>query len=140
MEHAILYALPVLVPLAAWFVITTLRRQAGMDKHVELPSTPILRTSRWGSATVNGVPGNNIFKIDEYDAGYLLRAMWIFGNGKLWLPKPLKVGDVEPGNFFRRKRRIIISGFDQVILVDRLVDFIQPNAAEQFDPLSSRPL
>jgi hypothetical protein len=127
MENWRFIAIPVLFPFGWWLVTTILRRQSGMDKQFELPAVAPLRTSRWGSATVNGIPGNNVFKIDEFDDGYLLRAMWLFGNGKLWLPKPLNIGPLQPGRFLAPKRRVVVAGLDQVILVESLADFIQPD-------------
>ena len=72
-----------------WFlVISTLRTKSGMTKEdIGEASGPILSDSGWGSAKINGVSANNCVKLIEYERGYLLKMMFIFGDGKLWIPK-----------------------------------------------------
>lgn len=54
--------------------------------------------------------------------------MWIFGGGKLWLAKKeTRIGPLENAflfPFFFRKRRMLISGRNLVIVYGKLADFI----------------
>lgn len=72
-----------------WFlVISMLRTKMRMTKDdIGEASGPVLSDSGWGSAKINGVSVNNCIKVIEYEQGYLLKMMYIFGNGKLWIPK-----------------------------------------------------
>lgn len=116
--------------VGGWFVVTTvLRKMARMTKDLGLETGSPIRCSGWGSASINGVGCQNIVKMQEHEEGYLVRTMWIFGGGKLWLPKnALRIGELKPSQFFIPQSRVIISELNQVILYGKLADFIQDAA------------
>ena len=120
-----LYAFPLFFA-GLWFTVTTvLRNISGMTKRLEVATGEPLRCSKWGSASVNGVGARNCIKLEEHPDGFMVRMMWIFGGGRLWLPKAgLQVGDERPKRLFVPRSRTLISGMNQVILFDRLVDFV----------------
>lgn len=111
--------------VAIWFaVISMLRNVAGMTRTLDVPGDP-LRSSRWGSAVINGVNAKGCAKIDEYADGFVIRMMAAFGGGRLWLPKSgLQMSEQRPRRIIVPRSRVLISGFDQVILFDRLADFM----------------
>jgi hypothetical protein len=125
------YAWPFAFPflfVGMWLLVTRmLRAGARMTPELDVATGSPLRESRWGSAFINGISARNCAKLVEYQDGYVLRMMWIFGNGKLWLPKhTLHVGMEQPGRFFIvPRKRVPSSGRNQVILFDRLADFIE---------------
>jgi hypothetical protein len=58
--------------------------------------------------------------------------MWVFGGGRLWLPKSgLQIGDERPKRLLVPRSRTLISGVNQVILFDRLVDFPAPSSSSE---------
>ena len=96
-----------------------------MTRRLDTVTGEPLRSSRWGSASINGVGAKNCVKIEEYHDGFVLRMMWAFGGGRLWLPKSgLKIGEEKPRRLFVPRSRVLISGMNQVILFDRLTDFV----------------
>jgi hypothetical protein len=109
-----------------WLTITTLlRKMAGMTTGPEAATGDLLRSSAWGSASINGVSARRCVKIEEYPDGFMLRMMWIFGDGRLWLPKhDLQVGDERPGGLIIPRSRVLVSGQHRVVLRDRLADFV----------------
>lgn len=78
-------------------------------------------------------------KVHEYEEGFLVRMMWIFGGGKLWLPREvIKIGSLEGGTLFISRSRILICGMNQVILHGRLADFVEnPNEDADADARDS---
>jgi hypothetical protein len=119
------FAFPILF-VGMWLtVMTILRNLSGMAKTLDVVTGDPLRRSRWGSASINGVNASNCVKLEEYPEGFVVRMMWMFGGGRLWLPKAgLQVGDELPKRFFVARRRTLISGINQVILFGRLADFV----------------
>ena len=62
--------------IGMWLLVTSiLRSVSGMT--TSLPTAPVqaLRSSRWGSAAINGVNFGNTVKIQEHSDGYVVRAM-----------------------------------------------------------------
>ena len=110
-----------------WLFITrVLRGMCRMTSDLDFMPGPLLRESPWGSARINGVNASNCIKLAEYDDGWLLRIMPIFGRGKLWLPKQtIQIGNLDPGGFLAPKHRTIISGDHQIRLMGRLAEFIE---------------
>ena len=120
-----------------WVVVTNLLRNvAGMTRALDVPGEP-LRSSRWGSAVINGVNAKGCAKIDEYADGYVIRMMPLFGGGQLWLPKSgLRVSEERRRRIIVPRSRVLISELNQVILFDRLADFIA-DAQSQPSPWST---
>ena len=122
MSASWLYALPFLV--AAWwlFVTTLLRRGGRLTRRLQVETGSPMRESSWGSAFINGISAQGCVKLAEYHDGYVIRMMWVFGNGKLWLPKPgLRIGVIGPGV---PRRRRVISGEHELLLFEELADFV----------------
>jgi hypothetical protein len=130
------YAFPVLF-IGMWFTITrVLRHVSGMTPQLEIETGELVRASRWGSASINGVNAQRCVKLEEYREGYVVRMMWIFGGGRLWLPKRgLQVSEERPGRFWMPRSRVLISGMNQVILLDKLTAFV---AVPSTDALARR--
>ena len=112
--------------IGMWLLVTSiLRSVSGMT--TSLPTAPVqaLRSSRWGSAAINGVNFGNTVKIQEHSDGYVVRAMRLFGGGVLWLPKAgLRVGPMRPRKLLFPRSCVLISELNQVILYGSLADFV----------------
>jgi len=124
-----LFAFPVFF-VGLWLSVTTvLRRLSGMSKHLDMVTGEPIRTSGWGSASINGVSARNCVKLDEHPHGYVVRMMWFAGGGRLWLPKAgLQISEERPQRLFIPRSRTLISGMNQVILFGPLVDFVAPKS------------
>jgi hypothetical protein len=127
--HGLEAIFPVLFPfffVGMWLVVARfLRSMSGMTDQLEVDPGPQLRSSGWGSASINGVTASNCAKIQEYQDGFVVRMMWIFGGGVLWLPKAfLRVSEKRPRRFIVPRSRILISGMNQVILYGKLADLL----------------
>jgi len=82
----ILLAFPILFT-GLWIgVILLLRKKSGMQKEIIAERGLRLSESGWGSAIINGVNANHCARVAQYEFGYQIEMMWIFGSGKLWLP------------------------------------------------------
>lgn len=108
-----------------WFLVTRLLRAlAGMTRELDVATGRLLRASAWGSGSVNGVRARGCLRLTEYERGWVVRLSWLFGNGKLWLPKDgVRVGAPQPGGLFRPPSRTIQSGKDRVRLDGTLAAF-----------------
>ena len=129
MDEYLFFLVPFIF-VAMWFIVTNvLRKLAGTKKQLDFEPGQELRSSGWGSASINGVGGHGCVKVHEHSEGYLVRTMWIFGGGKLWLSKAiLLIGDKKQGGLFVPRSRVLICGMDQVILYGKLADFLEkPN-------------
>jgi hypothetical protein len=82
------------------------------------------RSSRWGSADINGMYCRNCLKIDEYDDGYLLRSMWVFGGGEVWLPREAVRTGEHVRRFLQPRGRKVVCSQHRVTLYGRLLDFV----------------
>jgi hypothetical protein len=61
--------------------------------------------------------------------------MWLFGGGQLWLPKTgLQISEVRPRRLFQPRTRVLVSGFNQVILYEQLTDFVAPSSLWSLRP------
>lgn len=111
--------------IAIWLAITAvLRNMSGMVKGLSRDLGTPLRTSRWGSANVNGAGFRNCMKVIEYQHGFILRTMWVFGGGEAWLPRNnLQVSEMKPREWLRPRRVDITCGGYRIELYDRLADF-----------------
>lgn len=95
-----------------------------MKYELDIEMGDLVRSSGWGSASVNGFGFQNCVKIEEYKDGYLFRSSWLFGNGQLWLPRnELRVGELKLGSFWMQDQRVLMCGTDQVILYGTLTKF-----------------
>jgi hypothetical protein len=121
----VFYAFPFLF-VGLWLFITiTLRRIAGLERRLDGISGVPIRSSRWGSASINGVAARGCVKLEEHSDGFVLRLMWIFGGGRLWLPKRgLRIGEVQPPARRLPRSRLLENGQDRVILYDELTQFV----------------
>ncbi len=116
------YAFPFLFTGWWLFVTTFVRRSTRLTRTLQIETGPALRESPWGSALINGMRAYGCVKLVEYQDGYVLRMMWVFGDGKLWLPKQrLRVGIF--GAAAPRRRRLV-SGEHELVLFEELADFV----------------
>jgi len=83
------------------------------------------RSSGWGSADVNGIYCRNCLRLDEYDDGYLLRSMWLFGGGEIWLPRDAVKSGEQVQRFLSPLGRRIVTGPHRVTLYGRLLNFVR---------------
>lgn len=112
---------------AMWIgVLSVLNSVAKLTRGLRALRGEPLRSSGWGSATINGVNGNGCVKIDEYGDGYLVRLMPIFGGGGLFLPR----GSIDPdsashgrGSF--RRSITLVSGEHTVVVYGDLAGFLE---------------
>lgn len=112
---------------AVWLLVTRLiRAKARMNTTLPFQPGPPLRETTWGSAMINGARLMNCVKVEEHPDGWLLRAMRLFGNGMLWLPKE---GLVRAESNVRHRRVThgisLTSGEHSVVLFDHLADFVR---------------
>lgn len=129
-----MFIYPVLfLVIGTWFTITRLlMRMSGMTPQLEIETGEPVRVSRWGSALINGVRVRHCARIEEYREGYVVRTMWVFGGGRLWLPKrELQVSVKYPGNFLMPTSRVLTSGTNQVILYDTLTPFVSGHSTDE---------
>jgi hypothetical protein len=120
-----------------WIAITSILRSAsGMRRELGVATGSTLRESGWGSASINGVGARNCAKVVEHAEGYVIRMMWLFGGGRLWLPKAdLHVGDEQSSRFLVPRSRTIVSGHNRVVLYGNLVDAIaSPGVSARIRP------
>lgn len=113
------------VPFALmWFLATRyLRSRARMNEVIDGDLGPRIRTSKWGSAVINGVPASNCVKIEEYADGWVLRLMPLLGGGRLWLRKGLTtIGRIEHGRAQSTWRTVTFAQ-NVIIVHGRLADF-----------------
>jgi hypothetical protein len=110
------------------FMVAILMKFSGMKWQLEeQPAGKPYRSSRWGTVTVNGTMLKRCAKVDEFTEGYVIKAMWLFGGGKLWLPKAgLRIGGVAPGGWLSFRSRELRNGTDRVVLCGHLADFVNP--------------
>ncbi len=74
--------------IGIWLLVTTLiRKMAGMTRELDADTGMLLRESSWGSGYVNGVRARNCLRVAEYENGWIVQFAWLFGGGKLWMPK-----------------------------------------------------
>ena len=78
-----------------WLVLRTLSfRLAGLRGQVPADTGPVLRKSRWGDATVNGVGFQECVRVVECANGWLVQVRLI--GGRLWMPRSqTRVGELE---------------------------------------------
>jgi hypothetical protein len=124
-EFDLLYLFPFVFVGFWFFIASTLMRWSGMKRELDVEPGRMLRTSRWGSASINGVSARGCAKLEEYADGFVVRIAWIFGGGKLWIPKVgLKVSEERPRALLTPRSRVMMSGMNQVILFDQLTEFL----------------
>jgi len=71
-----------------WLVTTTtVNYLVGLRRSLHVDTGPVMRTSPWGDADVNGVGFRESVQIVECDNGWLVQLHWLLGSGKVWLPK-----------------------------------------------------
>jgi len=114
--------------IGIWLLVTTLLRvMAGMTTKLDVDSGVLLRESSWGSGSVNKVRARGCLRVAEHENGWIVRMVWILGNGKLWLPKDrARIGELKEGGLFSPKSRTIVCGEDQVRFFGSLADFVKP--------------
>src|SRR5215475_13547710 len=91
------YVFPLAFVVLWLIVMTVVRHALGMSVGLSRPLGVPLRSSSWGSASINAATFRGCIKVQEYGDGFIVRTMWLFGNGEIWLPKARTlVGDVTP--------------------------------------------
>src|SRR5262249_36273823 len=119
--------------IAMWLIVMTVVRKAGgMSTGLSQNLGDPLRSSSWGSASINAATFRGCIKVQEYGDGYIARAMWLFGNGEIWLPKgSTQIGDMKPGVWWRLRSRRLSCGDRQIVLYGKLADFIEVNESSK---------
>ena len=69
------------------FVVKILRQSSWMTKVIGHEPGQVIKKSRWGTAQINGVTMRGCARVVEYNEGWVVEVMSIFGGGRLWLPK-----------------------------------------------------
>lgn len=120
--------------IAIWLLVTGLiRMMAGMSRKLNVETGMLLRESAWGSGYVNGVRARNCLRVAEYEKGWIVRIAWIFGNGKLWLPKSrVIISEPQSGGVFSQEYRTIVCGDDEVRLSGSLAELF--NESYSYNP------
>lgn len=110
-----------------WFLVTRLLRAlSGMTPALAVATGRPLRESPRGSGSVNGVRARGCLRVTEYERGWVVHLPWLFGNGKLWMPKDgVRIGAPQPGGLFRPRSRTLQSGKDRVRLDGNLAAFFE---------------
>jgi len=103
-------------------VIGLLRRLSRMTDTVPETAGAPLRTSGWGSATVNGTRANNCIRVEQFASGYAIKMHPVFGGGLVWLPNG-------SASFEDDNARIRIkSAAHDIVLTNKLREFINDTA------------
>jgi hypothetical protein len=129
------FLLSVLVWLMAaaglWLVLRTIVSRLSGLRWRPVDTGPVLRTSRWGDAEVNGTGFQESVRVLECPHGWLVEAHWALGGGRLWLPRDqTRVGSLERGGRRSGAVRILEAGRDRVRLEGELAEFVaEPVAA-----------
>jgi hypothetical protein len=110
-----------------WLIVTSVvRKLAGMSTGLSRNLGDPLRSSSWGSASINAAGFRGCIRVQEYTTGFILRTMWLLGNGEVWLPRSdLYMGDTEPGGWLRSRSRSLSCGGYEIKLYGRLADFME---------------
>jgi hypothetical protein len=92
---------------------------------------PVLRTSWWGDADVNGLGFQNSVRVVECGNGWLVEAHWLFGGAQLWLTRDqTRVGPLEGVGQVCGVSRILEAGSDRIKLEGELAEFVAYPSAE----------
>ena len=84
-----------------------------------------INTSSWGTAVINGVNARNCVRVVQYEFGYQIEMMKIFGGGKLWLPaEEITIEDETERRFLFPATQVIISGENKITLYGKLTQAI----------------
>jgi hypothetical protein len=117
-----------MVVAAFWLVLRTVSfRLAGLRGRVAADTGPVLRTSRWGDAHINGVGFEECVRVVECASGWLVQVRLI--GGRLWMPRAqTRVGELEQVGQLRAPYRILEAGTDRVKLEGELAAFVAESA------------
>jgi len=125
----------ILVLLAAGFAIwavgrVLINRKAGLQGRLRVATGPVVRTSPWGSADVNGVGFMECVRVLECQDGWLVQLHWLLGGGKLWLPRS-KTEIIGPDIADRSlaDKAVLHSGPQHIRLEGELAEFIVAKSA-----------
>ncbi len=100
-------------------------RWVGLRTRVRVTTGPVVRTSPWGSADLNGVGFMECVRVIECREGWLVQLHWLLGGGKLWLPRT-QTQIIEPDTADRSlgDNAVLQSGPQCVRLEGELAEFI----------------
>lgn len=115
--------------IGIWVLVTSLlRTMARMTRKLDVDTGRLLRESSWGSGTINGIRARGCLRVAEHENGWVLRMAWVFGGGKLWLPKSgATIGRPKPGGLFSSRSLTIEYAGNRVHLYGSLGDFVAQN-------------
>ena len=103
-----------------------LRKKSGMNKEITAQKGLKMNQSGWGTAVINGVSARNCVRVVQYEFGYQIEMMKIFGGGKLWLPsEEITIKEETERRFLFPATQVIISGENKVTLYGRLTQVIK---------------
>jgi hypothetical protein len=125
-EFLLSFLVWLMVVAAFWLAMGTLvNRLSGLRGRLRVDAGPVLRTSRWGDADVNGVGFQECLRLVEYRDGWLIQAHWLMGGGQLWLPRAqTRVGDLKGVGWLSGASCTLEAGPDRVKLEGELADVI----------------
>ena len=87
MESIFIIIFPIFF-IIMWFVtMKFLKAKMGLVNSIEEEKGRSVSESSWGSGRINGISLKNCLKILEYENGFILKIMPLFGGGMLWIPK-----------------------------------------------------
>src|SRR5262245_44443875 len=126
LEFLLSFLVWLMVVAAFWLALRTLvNRLSGLRGRLRVDAGPVLRTSRWGDASVNGMGLEECVRVVECRHGWLIQAHWLMGGGQLWLPRAqTRVGKLERAGWRSAASRTLEAGPDRVKLEGELAEVI----------------
>ena len=125
-----------------WLIVTSVvRNLAGMSTGLSRSLGDPLRSSSWGSASINATGFRGCIQMQEYTTGFILRTNRLLGNGEVWLPRAnLHVGHTTSGGWWRSRSRSLSCGGYEIKLYGGLADFMESKDEVQLKPDATDPL
>ena len=115
-----------------WLVTTTtVNYLVGLRRSLHVDTGPVMRTSPWGDADVNGVGFRESVRIVECNNGWLVQLHWLLGSGKVWLPKSQTRFSPTGSQNLLGATRVLETGPHRINLEGELAEFVdRPHETE----------
>jgi hypothetical protein len=127
MLSSVFWLLVLLVAIAALWLLAsvTVNAAVGLRRRLRVDTGPVVRTSPWGDADVNGVGFTESVRLVECANGWLVQLHWLLGSGKIWLPRgeTRLDGPGELGESFVVSR-VLSAGPHRIKLERELAEFV----------------
>ena len=123
---SLFWLLVVLVSIAAiWLACgAAVNCAVGLRRRLRVETGPVVRTSSWGDADVNGIGFRESVRLVECGNGWLVQLHWLLGNGKIWLPREeTRVDGARMGESFVADR-VLSAGPHRIKLERDLAEFV----------------